>query len=124
MARSLLLGYAESSLLLSPFEYPTPPSRLAHASLIMTESEFQTVENLLGACAANVKHSRKIVTCSAALVSRARKLIEFSEENLRSKSAWTSKKPIAHALGRVSFFVGAPTKTVKSNDAEPTGLNP
>jgi len=89
----------------------------------MTESEFQT-ENLLRACAANIKHSRKIVTCSAALVSRARKLIEFSEENLRSKSAWTSKKPIAHAVGHVSFFIGVPTKTVKSNDAKPTGLNP
>ena len=90
----------------------------------MTESEFQKVEDLLRACAANVKHCRKVVTRSLPLVTRARKLIEFSEENLRSKSAWTSKKPIAHAVGHVSFFVGAPTKTVKSNDAKPTGLNP
>ena len=86
----------------------------------MTESEFQKVEDLLRACAANIKHCRKVVACSLVLVSRARKLIEFSEENLRSKSAWMSKKRIE----RVSFFVAAPTKTVKSNDAEPTGLNP
>jgi hypothetical protein len=55
----------------------------------MTESEFQKVENLLRACAANVKHCRKVVACSLGLVTRARKLIEFSEENRRSRNART-----------------------------------
>ena len=89
----------------------------------MTESEFQT-ENLLRACAANIEHCRKVVTRASALVDHARKLMQFSEENLRSMSAWTSKKPIDHAVDRVFFHVKAATKTGKSNDPEPTVLGP
>jgi len=90
----------------------------------MTDLELQKAENLLRAAAANIEHCRKVVTRASALVDRARKLIQFSEENLRSKNAWTSKKPIEHAVDRVFFLVGAPTKTGKSNDSEPTVLNP
>ena len=89
----------------------------------MTESEFQT-ENLLRACAANIEHCRKVVTRASALVNRAKKLIQFSQEHLRSKNAWMSKKPLGHGDGRPFFLVDVSTKTVKSNDAEPTGLNP
>src|SRR5262249_29087718 len=95
----------------------------AHASLIMTASEFQTVENLLRACAANTEHCRKVLARASALVNRAKKLIQFSQEHLRSKNAWTSKNPFGSADGR-PFLVDVSTKTGKSNDAEPTVLNP
>ena len=93
----------------------------------MTESEFQKVKDLLRACAGNVNHCRKVVACSLALVTRARKLIEFSEENLRSRNARTSQQLIGmsgrYDAGRV-FFVGDFTKTGKSDDQEPTVLSP
>src|SRR5215471_4024504 len=81
------------SSLLSHFEHRTPPCDKTHPRLNMTESEFQT-ENLLRACAANIEHCRKVVTRASALVNRAKKLIQFSQEHLRSKNAWMSKKPL------------------------------
>ena len=88
----------------------------------MTESEFQKVENLLRASAANMEHCRKVIVRSSALVDRAKKLIQFFEENRRNRNAWTSKKSINDALGRVFFLAGASTSG-KSNSAEPNTLN-
>ena len=82
------------------------------------ESEFHKVENLLRACAANIKHCRKVIIRTAALVDRAKKRIEFSENNLRTKNVWSLKQPIGHAVGRVFFPVGAPTTTGKFNEAK------
>ena len=93
----------------------------------MTEAEFQKVKTLLLACAANIKHCRKVITRSSALVNRAKNRIEFSQANLRSKNAWATKQPIEmsgrYAADRV-FFVGDFTKTGKSDDPEPTVLIP
>ena len=86
------------------------------------ESEFHKVENLLLACAANIEHCRKVITRASALVNRAKKLIQFSQEYLRSKNAWTSKKPLGSADGPPFFLVDVSTKTGKSNDAGPTVL--
>jgi hypothetical protein len=90
----------------------------------MMESEFHKVENLLLACAANIKHCRKVVKRSSALVNCAKKLIQFSQEHLRSKKAWTSKKPLGSADGRPFFLVDVSTKTGKFNDAGPDRVKP
>jgi len=93
----------------------------------MTEAEFQKVKNLLRACAANIEYCRKVITRSSALVNRAKIRIQFSKANLRGKNTRATKQPIGisgrYAADRV-FFVRDSTQTSKSNDSEPTVLNP